>query len=88
MLKRIITNDEAEWEILRLANEKGKFSIQMGTIPDQDEQDAFERGIDNDWFSLVDVGPVAHAPPGLVMRIFKLTTVGQKRREELKAVFD
>ena len=52
MLERIITHDEAEWEILKLANEKGKFAIQMGVLPAQDQQAAFKRGIDNDWFTL------------------------------------
>ena len=88
MLQRIITHDEADWEILKLANEKGKFAIQMGAIPEEDLQTAFERGIDNDWFTLVDVGPLAHALPDLVMRVFKLTAAGQARHDELQAVFD
>ena len=88
MFKRIITHDQAEWEILKLANEKGKFAIQMGAIPEEDLQTAFERGIDNDWFTLVDVGPLAHASPGMVMRVFKLTAAGRARHDELKTVFD
>ena len=88
MLQRIITHDEAEWGILKLANDKGKFAIQMGAIPEEDLQTAFERGIDNDWFTLVDVGPLAHASQGAVMRIFKLTAAGRARHDELKAMFD
>ncbi len=87
MLRQIITDDEAEWEFLKLANEKEKFALQIGTFLTQEDQDAFERGIDNDWFTLVDVSPVAHAPGNMVMRIFKLTAAGRTRRDELKTVF-
>ena len=47
-LERIVTDDESEWEILKLANKKDKFAIQMGAIPEEGQQAAFERGIDHD----------------------------------------
>ncbi len=88
MFEQIVTYDEADWEILKLANEKKKFAVQVGAGPSQEQQNALERGIDNDWFSLVDVGPIAHGPPGMMMRIFKLTVTGVTRRDELKTTFE
>ena len=86
MFKRVMLLDEADWHILKLANEKGKFAIQIGPIPDEQLQDAFERGIDDDLWTLVDVGPVTHMP-GMLMRVFKLTQSGQTRRAELAKTF-
>lgn len=89
MFERIITDDEAEWAILKLAHETShKFAIEMGPIPIDERQFAFERGIDNDWFTLVDVGPIASAGPGVIMKIFKLTAAGQRRRDKLARLFN
>ena len=83
----IITHDEADWHILSLANDDhGKFAIEVGMPTNQDDIDAFERGIVDDWFNLVDVGIASYAP-GRFMRIFKLTERGWKRRDELYKVF-
>lgn len=87
MFEVIITDDEADWNILKLANPKGKFAIQVGPLPVRQEQEAFERGIDNEWWRLVDIGPVSSAPRGLVFRIFKLTEAGRARRVELAVTF-
>lgn len=84
-LHRVETFDEAELRLLSLANEKGKFAILVGLPLGQAMQDAFERGIDNEWFALVDVGMVAAAGPGRLMRVFRLTQAGQERRAELRA---
>lgn len=85
---RIRSDDELDIAILGLANEKGKFAISIGPIPDQEIQDAFERGIDNDWWTLVDIGPIEHSPwPREWMRVFKLTPAGIARRDELKKIF-
>ena len=83
MFKQIITNDEADWYLLKLANEKGKFAIQVGMTGDAEQQAAFERGIDNVWFTLVDIGPIAYGPVGIQMRVFRLTPAGRDRRERL-----
>jgi len=83
MLKRIITEDEADWSILKLANEKKKFAIEVGFSLSEEEQYALERGQDREWFTLVDVTWVSHGPPGVLMRVFKLTTKGLQRRNDL-----
>lgn len=76
--------DEADWLLLKLANEKGKFALGMGVIPDEQLQLAFERGIDADWFMLVDVSPLAAAPMSGIFRIFRLTQRGHARRAHLE----
>ncbi len=88
-LERVVTHDEADWEFLKLANEKGKFAIELGLVFERDGQNAFERGIDKNWFRLVDLAPIAHAPSkSKFMRVFKLTSAGQLRRDCLKPIFD
>lgn len=84
MLRPIITYDQADEHLLGLANEKGKFAIEIGPMT-QDYQDALERGIDNEWFTLVDVGPVTAAGFGRLMRVFRLTKAGHERLAELRA---
>jgi hypothetical protein len=51
----MMTDDQADLRLLNLANAKGKFGLQMGVILDRYEQEAFERGIDKDWFNRVRV---------------------------------
>ena len=79
-----LSPQDAELKLLSLANEKDKFGLAIGTIPDAQMQQAFERGIDNGWYTLVDVTPIAAAPPNLIFRIFKLTPAGIVRRDELR----
>ena len=86
-LERIVTHDEADWEILKLANEKGKFALELALNIGADRQEALERGMDNDWWAFIDVTPLANAPARL-MRVFKLTPVGWVRRNDLALVFD
>lgn len=75
-----MTNDEADRKLLGLANEKHKFALEIGHL-DVDMQFALERGIDNEWFTLVDVSRLA-ARPG-VFRIFRLTDAGVRRLADL-----
>ena len=84
MLKRVMTIDETDWRLLKLANEKGKFALSLGSIQDEDLQMAFERGIDAEWFSLVDFSPVSQAVGTGLLRIFRLTKMGWKRRTEVE----
>lgn len=82
-----LTRDEAaELRLLQFANEKGKFGISLieGKLPAVEIQEAFERGIDGEWFTLVDVSILTEAEtgPGL-MRVFRLTPAGITRREVL-----
>jgi len=73
---------KAERELLALANEKGKFALQLGFVLTPELQFAFERGIDEHWFDLVDLSAIAHAQR-VVMRVFRLTEKGWQRRREL-----
>jgi len=79
----MISDDDADFWLLMLANEKRKFAIQIGYTLKPEQQAAFERGIDNHWFDLVDVSPVSEAPASMIMRIFRLTEAGIARLEEL-----
>lgn len=76
----MMTADQADAALLGLANHKGKFGIQ-GRITDAAIQDAFERGIDNEWFRFVDMSPVA-AVPHQYVRVFRLTEAGKARLAE------
>jgi len=84
-----MTNDEADLAILSLANEKLKFALEIGRPAFEGTEDAYlqlalERGIDGEWFTLVDVSPVAEFP-GRLFRIFRLTDAGVARLKQLKA---
>ena len=85
MLKRIISNIEADESLLGLANEKGKFAIELGLPLEQDYHAAFERGIDNEWFTLVDLCPVVESAFGRMMRVFRLTQAGRDRLVAVRA---
>jgi len=76
------SENEADARLLSLANEKGKFAIQLGYEMDEAMNDAFERGIDKEWFTLVDIAPLA-ASAGVICRVFKLTALGWRRRHAL-----
>lgn len=78
-------HDEADFRLLSLASDKRKFAIQVGYVPSPEIQFAFERGIDNEWFTLVDVSSVA-AAPGRLMRLFRLTDAGMKRLAEVRHI--
>lgn len=80
-----MTTDEADFMLLKLANEKGKFAIEVGCKMGPDLRAAFERGIDNEWFTLVDVSGVT-VVPGRLMRVFRLTAAGWKYRRSLEAL--
>lgn len=85
-LERVVTVDEADFQLLSLANEKGKFGLSMGSIPDQNLQAAFERGIDGHWFDLVDISPIS-AYPGRWFRLFRLTEAGKQRLADVGKQF-
>jgi hypothetical protein len=75
---------QADFDLLSLANEKGKFAIQLGYPMTQEEQDAFERGIDKHWFDLVDITTIARTPRATLMRVFRITPEGRDRLQRLK----
>jgi hypothetical protein len=82
-LNAVVTNDAADHELLKLANEKGKFALQLGLELEDYLQSAFERGIDQEWFTLVDLSEIAEAPQAGLMRVFRLTESGRKRLDTL-----
>ena len=78
-------DEEADFYLLGLANnEKHKFAIQVAMELTQSVQDAFERGIDFQWFTLVDVSTVTLTGDRL-MRVFRLTEAGLARFAELSS---
>ncbi len=78
-----MTQVEAELSLLSLANEKDKFAIQLGVVLEPAVQQALERGIDQDWFTLVDISTIAEYP-GIYFRLFRLTDKGHYRRAVLR----
>jgi len=83
-LRVVVTDESVEFKILSLANEKGKFAVAVAQPLDEQHQRCFERGLDCDWYRLVDVSPIMTPTVGLptppTMRIFRLTESGFKRR--------
>jgi hypothetical protein len=65
--------------ILDLANENGKFAIAVGLDIGPGKQITLERGMNEDWFRLIDVTPI-NAAPGQLCRVFKLTPTGEMQR--------
>ena len=83
-----MTSDEHEdFRLLSLANEKGKFALEIA-YGSADFQSVFERGIDKQWFTMVDISPLPHATPNdrRLFRIFRLTDAGWSRRRVLEAM--
>jgi len=79
------TLEEADdYRLLSLANEKRKFAISIYMVLDQGLQDALERGIDAEWFRLIDVSFLANAPGWGLTRVFRLTDVGTDRLDALR----
>lgn len=76
-------DDVNDHQLLGMANEKGKFAIEIG-YTSRSAQEALERAFDNDWINLIDVSAVATVTDGRLMRIFKLTKAGHERLAQLK----
>ena len=82
MTREVTSDEEAEIQLLSSANHRGKFAIELGHVLPPAQQIAFERGIDNQWFTLVDVAPLAVTPDRLT-RVFRLTEAGWHRLDHL-----
>lgn len=82
-LSRIITDDEADLELLGLASNLRKFGIPMDVAMPEPLVRAFERGIDRQWFTLVDITFRSEALPGRPLKVFRLTDAGMLRLAEL-----
>lgn len=64
-----MTDDEmAEYKVLKLANELGKFALEVASSTGID-QNALERLQLRGWVRLIDVSPIA-AYPGRLFRVF------------------
>lgn len=81
---RIISDDEADFRLLSVADRKRKFVVQLGHVLESEFQCALDRGIDNNWFILLDV-TTAIDLPGKIFRVFRLTASGERRLNELAA---
>ena len=62
--------------------ESGKFAIPVGGVGTAAEQEAFERGLDEDLYRLIDISPIS-IQPNTMFRIFKLTDKGFGRLAQL-----
>jgi hypothetical protein len=78
-----MTDDAADLKLLGLANGKRKFAILVESQMPESLQNAFERGIDREWFTLVDVSADIAAVNGRLTRVFRLTDAGMSRLSEL-----
>jgi hypothetical protein len=64
--------EQAEYELLKLANDKGKFAIPMAANMTDDHSDALERLQLREWIKLIDVSPLS-IQTGKVFRVFMIT---------------
>jgi hypothetical protein len=77
----------SDYRLLSMAtDDTDKFALEIGLQLDEDLNEAFERGIQHDWFTLVDVGPIA-LKMNSCFRIFKLTLSGRKLKASLQEYF-
>ena len=75
--------DRFDLRILNLGNAERKLAIEVH-INNGHYQLALCRAIDNEWVRLIDVTADMAAAPGRIMRVFRLTDAGIKRRDELR----
>lgn len=77
-----------ELKILRLATAgTRKFGVPVMNGADQELQDAFERGLHEDWYRLIDIVPTQQMDPEIrqeaanwpLTKIFRLTNKGECR---------
>lgn len=78
----IVTDDEADYQVLSRGNDKGKFAIAVEATAPPEIWQAFERGLENEWFRLVDVARLT-ATNGELARVFRLTDAGRERLKKL-----
>jgi hypothetical protein len=72
MLKRVITFEEGEFNILSLmTSETRKFVAPLGVTFAQEQQDALERLMLRDWIRLIDISYAPNAGPGM-FRVFRV----------------
>lgn len=82
-----LSDEESDWEMLKLANDKGMFGLEMGMPMCAHLNDSFDRGIEHNWWSLVDFRIIPANGSILPMRVFKLTSYGVARKAQLEKKF-
>ena len=70
-------------ELLKLANNNGKFAIQLGHAMSYDRQNAFEWMLMNDWIRLIDVTALSHGPGG-IFRVYRAMPVAMAFRTRME----
>ncbi len=78
-----MTDDEADWELLRAVDTEDRLAIPIETIMAMDVARALDRAIRRPWMHLIDVAPVPMRT-GRVCRIFRLNADGQARLDGLR----
>ncbi len=63
--------EQAEFAIFKLANEEGKFAIEVGYVLSRPIQKALEQMMMKDWVRLIDLSSVG-CVPGRFMRVFRM----------------
>jgi hypothetical protein len=70
MGKSMTDNEMAEFMVLKMANEYGKFALEVGaSLPSLDTQEALQRLQVRGWVRFLDISPIAEHPNRL-FRIF------------------
>lgn len=88
-VRSVLTDEEADWEVLRIADENGKFALPLAEELPAEIQAAFEGGLDRDWFRLSDIRPVTAKDQRIkLMRVFKLTDAGMRMRHAFWMKFE
>lgn len=74
-----MANEQEDWELLRLANEKDKLALEVAPFGGA-VGEALSRAFDEEWIRLIDVVQIPSMHPYKTFRIFKLTQLGKVRK--------
>lgn len=82
-----MTNEEqAELSVLQGGDqETGIFVLEVGSKYNSTLlNDAFDRGLEREWFRLIDVRRLTNRPPHELYRVFQLSCAGRAARDAYK----
>jgi hypothetical protein len=83
-LRENVGDDTADFNVLSVANERGKFAVGLtGAGWSDAHQRAFERGLEQDWYRFIDIAFLS-AADGRLCKVYLLTSAGRARLDELK----
>lgn len=74
-------HEKEDLAFLNVASDKGVFNIEIGSGLEIGMSNAFDRGVDEEWFTLIDVRPIGSEKS---FRVFRLTKRGLARRTALR----